>query len=90
MPLAVLVESHVRQRREERGWSLTALAEAADLKKSYLANAETGLTDFRVSQIQRLAQILDCHPCDLITFPGFAWPRPCQPAPPAPEGVTPS
>jgi predicted transcriptional regulator len=73
----VLVISHVRELREDRCLSLATLAEAADLKKSFLGNAETGLTDFRVSQLQRLAQVLHCHPMDLITFPGFPW-CPCQ------------
>jgi DNA-binding Xre family transcriptional regulator len=73
----VLVTSHVRERREARHLSLVALASAADLKKSFLGNAETGMTDFRVSQLQRLAQVLECHPMDLITFPGFPW-CPCR------------
>lgn len=78
MPLEVLVESHVRAIREARQLSLVRLAEAVGLKKSYLANAETGLTDFRVSQLVRLAQVLDCDPLDLISFPGVPRPCPCQ------------
>jgi transcriptional regulator with XRE-family HTH domain len=73
----VLVIPHVREYREDRQLSLVTLAGAADLKKSFLSNAENGLTDFRVSQLWRLAQVLECHPLDLVTFPGFPW-CPCQ------------
>jgi transcriptional regulator with XRE-family HTH domain len=75
----VLVTSHVRELREARHLSLVALAKATDLKKSFLGNAETGLTDLRVSQLYRLALALECHPLDLVSFPGFPW-CPCRQA----------
>ena len=88
LPVDVLVTCHVRERREARHLSLRALAEATDLKKSYLSNAETGLTDLRISQLHRLALALECHPLDLITFPGVPWPCPCpQGAPKGEHGL---
>ena len=49
----------VRERRKQLGLSQEALAERADLHRTYVSDIENGLRNISLENIQRLSQALD-------------------------------
>lgn len=56
----------VRQLREKQGWSLTELAERADISRSYLAQIERGGSIPTQEKIIKLADALGVRPSQLL------------------------
>jgi transcriptional regulator with XRE-family HTH domain len=60
------VGATVRRLREERGWSLTDLAERAGISRSYLAQIESGKSAPTEEKILQLADALGALPSELL------------------------
>lgn len=65
-PPGVVCGQKVRQAREERGLSLTNLAERASLSVSYLSEVENGRKSPSLQVVQRLAAALNLEPAALF------------------------
>jgi transcriptional regulator with XRE-family HTH domain len=57
----------VARLRHHNGMTQEALAEAADLHRSYIASLETGSRNPTLDVIVKLAQALNVSPSDLLT-----------------------
>lgn len=56
----------VRERRQERGWSIEALADRAGLHWTYVGSVERGERNISLVNILRLAAALETDPSDLV------------------------
>ena len=56
----------MRQLREERGWSMTELAQRAGISRSYLAQVESGESLPTQAKIVQLANALGALPSELL------------------------
>ena len=56
----------IRQFREQKGWSLTVLAERAGISRSYLAQIEAGESTPTQAKILQLANALGALPSELL------------------------
>ena len=57
---------HVRKLRENKGWSLTRLADEAGISRSYLAQIEYGESTPTAEKIYQLADALGVFPSELL------------------------
>lgn len=62
----VALGDEVRRRRLQRGLSQEALAEAADLHRTYVGGIERGERNVALLNICRLAAALGCEPSELL------------------------
>jgi transcriptional regulator with XRE-family HTH domain len=60
------IGQRVRHLREQKGWSLTELAERARISRSYLAQIEYGESAPTEDKILRLAEALGARPSELL------------------------
>lgn len=65
-PLLRAVGSAIRSLRRERGLSQEALADLANIDRSYMSSVERGLRNISVLNIARIAQALNVPLRDLI------------------------
>lgn len=56
----------IRELRERKGWSLTTLAERAEISRSYLHQVEQGESAPTSEKIQKLAEALGALPSELL------------------------
>jgi len=56
--------SLIKKYREQRGFSVTELANRCGFTKSYLSRLERGLRTPSVSTLNALANVLNCSPAD--------------------------
>lgn len=52
--------------RKEKGLSQEALAHEVDMDRSYLSNVETAVTGVGIDLIEKIAQVLEVDPADLL------------------------
>ena len=57
----------VRQLRRERGWSQDTLAHLTHMHRSYPNQIEKGKVDLRLSTLEKLAQVFEMTPADLLS-----------------------
>jgi len=69
------IGQYIRRAREQRGWSLSRLADAVGLHHSYLSRVESG--SFRPSpeKLQRIAVVLELNYEDLFAIAGYHVPE---------------
>ena len=65
-PLLTALGFRVRQLREGKRWTQKALAERADLDRSYVAGIEAGLRNPSVKAVARIARGLETTLADLF------------------------
>jgi transcriptional regulator with XRE-family HTH domain len=65
-PLRAVVGESIRHAREKLGLSQEALAERAELHRTYVGSVERGERNISVDNIERLARALDVHPAVLV------------------------
>lgn len=51
------LRANVTRLREQRGWSIQELASRLNVDRSYLSKSESGKRSFKVSEVNRLAEI---------------------------------
>ena len=52
-----ILRANVTRLREQRGWSIQELASRLNVDRSYLSKSESGKRSFKVSEVNRLAEI---------------------------------
>ena len=65
-PLLRTIGSTIRSLRRERGLSQEALADRADIDRSYMSGVERGLRNISVLNLARVAKALDVTLVELI------------------------
>ncbi len=65
-PLLGTIGANLRTLRRERGLSQEALADLADIDRSYMSGVERGLRNISVVNLSRLAKALDVALVELI------------------------
>lgn len=65
-PLLGAIGTNLRTLRRERGLSQEALADLADIDRSYMSGVERGLRNISVVNLSRLAKALDVSIVELI------------------------
>jgi transcriptional regulator with XRE-family HTH domain len=68
-PLAEKVGARIRDLREARGLSITALADKSGVSKGWLSSIERGLQLIKLPTIASLAKGLGVTAADIMTFP---------------------
>lgn len=58
--------NRIREMREDRGLSQERLGEMIGHNKNYISRLEKQSRRFRVDQLYRLADALECHPAELL------------------------
>lgn len=71
-PLQVIqhVSTHLRQARQQRGWSQEKLANEAGISRRMLINIEAGESNVSLATLDKLAHALGLTFVDLVTPPG--------------------
>jgi transcriptional regulator with XRE-family HTH domain len=64
--LVETVAARIRARRLALNWSQEALAEAADLHRTYIGAIERGEKNMTLTTLQRVAKALGVAPADLL------------------------
>src|SRR5689334_2297788 len=72
-PLLGIIGARLRSLRRERGLSQEALADRADIDRSYMSGVERGLRNISVLNLERLAKALDVRLVELVD-PEFSRP----------------
>ncbi len=57
---------HLRDLRQQRGWSQERLAEAAGIDRTFLAEVETAKVSIALDRILRLADAFEVDPAALL------------------------
>jgi transcriptional regulator with XRE-family HTH domain len=68
-PIAAKVGARLRDLRQERGFSLAALADASGLSKGHMSSVERGLVLVTVGTVVAAAKALGVPPFVVIMFP---------------------
>lgn len=71
-----LVGKNIRRIRLERKFSQEALALKAGIARSYMSGLERGVRNPTVTVLARLAKVLGCTLCDLVTTSAKPTPKP--------------
>jgi transcriptional regulator with XRE-family HTH domain len=66
LPEAIRFGRHLRGIREEKGWTLEQLAEAAQMNELQIGHIERGASDPKLSRILKLAKALKAGPEELL------------------------
>jgi transcriptional regulator with XRE-family HTH domain len=69
MDLRPVFAANMRRLRNERGMSQEALANLADVNRSYLARLEAGWHYVGLELIEKLAKALEVEPAELLKLP---------------------
>jgi transcriptional regulator with XRE-family HTH domain len=69
MDLRPVFAANMRRLRNERGMSQEALANLADVNRSYLARLEAGWHYVGLELIEKLAEALEVEPAELLKLP---------------------
>lgn len=52
-----ILRKNVTRLREQRGWSIQELASRLNIDRTYLSKSESGKRSFKVSEVNRLAEL---------------------------------
>ena len=66
LPEAIRFGQHLRDLREERGWTLEQFADAAGMNELQIGHIERGASDPKLSTILKLAKALKVRPDELL------------------------
>ena len=66
LPEAIRFGQHLRGIREDKGWTLEQLAEAAQMNELQVGHIERGASDPKLSTILKLARALKIRPDELL------------------------
>lgn len=66
LPEAIQFGRHLRQIREEKGWTLEQFAEVAKMNELQIGHIERGASDPKLSTILKLAKALKVRPDELL------------------------
>ncbi len=69
MALRQVFAANLRRAREARGMSQEALADAADIDRTYVSALERGLYSVSLDTLERLASALKVLPASLLNGP---------------------
>lgn len=68
IPVMVAVGEKLRELRRERGITQNAIASRLHTDPSNVSHMEAGRQDLRVTQLVKLARLLEVRVCDLVSF----------------------
>jgi transcriptional regulator with XRE-family HTH domain len=66
LPEAIKFGHHLREVREEKGWTLEHFAEVAKMNELQIGHIERGASDPKLSTILKLARALKVRPDELL------------------------
>lgn len=66
LPEAIEFGRHLREIREQKGWTLEHFAEAARMNELQIGHIERGASDPKLSTIVKLARALKVKPDELV------------------------
>lgn len=64
-----ILRKNVTRLREQRGWSIQELASRLNIDRTYLSKSESGKRSFKVSEVNRLAELFGVSVDSLLGRP---------------------
>ncbi len=68
-PLAAALGKNIRQIRKSQRISQDRLSLLCEIDRSYMGRIERGEVNLTIQKLYRIADVLDCHPCDFLPEP---------------------